>query len=63
MSDDKLDAILTRLDRIEGKVDQLAADLSDHRRATTDSFAIVTDTLVAIRKRDGDGDVPRYAAG
>lgn len=59
----KLDTILSRLDRIEAKVDQLSADLTSHRRATTDSFAIVTDTLEALGKQDGDDGAPHYATG
>jgi len=67
MSDDKLDAILTRLDEIEDRMhsrfDALETVLGQHMAATTDNFATVTATLDALAKRDGDGDAPQYATG
>jgi len=66
-TDKKLDTILSRLDHLEAKMDSrfdaLEKVLSDHMAGTTDSFATVIETLEALRKRDGDGNAPRYATG
>jgi outer membrane murein-binding lipoprotein Lpp len=66
MSDDKLDAILTRLDRIEGKVDQLDEKLdavaTDIRRGMSEGFSALQDQIDVLRGDGGGNHSPSRVA-